>query len=260
VVATQVSELGRRAARAFAGLRPPQGAELARDVSLLHALPVPTDAGIAWANLVSDHGATDMWLQLARGLGERQGPTQARQAVDLLREARATGRALRDRSKQLHFRARPFVDDPTLRTFIHRPVTSSFPSGHAMANHFNATIMATLDPTNAEQYWWLATQGSAARVFGRVHYPSDVVAGARLGRSVAQDVLLAHGLEPAAAPAAERLADAATYARFGMDAEAAARIVSLMPADVRAAGATRAGDAPLHAWFGPREYDNALVF
>jgi hypothetical protein len=143
---------------------------------------------------------------------------------------------------------------------VHRPITNSFPSGHTISGHANARILATLDPANASTYWWLARQGGGARIVGRVHHPSDVAIGAALGNRVAADVLESHGLLPAAAPSARNFMARHAWNRFGNDAEAAAKVVSLMPSDVRSAGESRRGAAPLFAWFSPREYDNHLVF
>jgi hypothetical protein len=261
MVLEQVAGMGRGVTSLLEHLHVPSAATDARDLQLLRALPRPDEAAIAWANLLSDHGATDMWVQLARGLGERSGADQALFATNLLRETRDAGRLARDEAKQLA-RPRPFQRGfADIVTCVHEPITNSFPSGHTLSAHSNARVMATIDPANASTYWWLANQEGGARIVGRVHHPSDVAVGADIGVAVAGDVLESHGLTPAAAPSTSQFFDERAWLRFGNDADAAARVVALMPSDVRAAGAASTrGDGPLHAWFGARAYDNHLRF
>ncbi len=59
------------------------------------------------------------------------------------------------------------------------PRTSSFPSGHASAAFFAATLLSK-GPTGFI-YYVLATVIASSRVYVKIHHPSDVVAGAVLG-------------------------------------------------------------------------------
>jgi undecaprenyl-diphosphatase len=79
--------------------------------------------------------------------------------------------------KSLFKRVRP-VEYAELE-FLHglrRPVTSSFPSGHAAAGFCAATL---LGPNPA--WYALAATVASSRVYVRLHHASDVVAGAALG-------------------------------------------------------------------------------
>jgi undecaprenyl-diphosphatase len=63
---------------------------------------------------------------------------------------------------------------------LHKPVTSSFPSGHATAAFTAATLLA--DGTRfGVAYFGLAALVAASRVYVGLHHPSDVVVGAALG-------------------------------------------------------------------------------
>jgi undecaprenyl-diphosphatase len=63
---------------------------------------------------------------------------------------------------------------------LRKPVTSSFPSGHATAAFTAATLLA--DGTRGGvAYFGLAALVAASRVYVGLHHPSDVVAGAALG-------------------------------------------------------------------------------
>jgi undecaprenyl-diphosphatase len=62
---------------------------------------------------------------------------------------------------------------------MHRPVTSSFPSGHAVSAFTAATVLAR--GRNAPFLFALAGTVALSRVYVRMHHTSDVVAGAALG-------------------------------------------------------------------------------
>jgi len=83
--------------------------------------------------------------------------------------------------KRIFRRPRPTVEgDP--RYPVRRPLTSSFPSGHASAAAFNAVLLTAWDGKRAAPLWWgLATVVGASRAFVRIHHASDVVAGMATG-------------------------------------------------------------------------------
>jgi undecaprenyl-diphosphatase len=58
---------------------------------------------------------------------------------------------------------------------LHRPITSSFPSGHATAAFCAATLLG------GGPWYALATGVAATRVYVRLHHASDVAAGAAFG-------------------------------------------------------------------------------
>jgi undecaprenyl-diphosphatase len=62
---------------------------------------------------------------------------------------------------------------------LRRPVTSSFPSGHATAAFTAAVLLAT--PGQRGRWYALAGLVAASRVYVRMHHASDVVGGAALG-------------------------------------------------------------------------------
>jgi undecaprenyl-diphosphatase len=59
---------------------------------------------------------------------------------------------------------------------LHRPITSSFPSGHATAAFCAATLLG-----GGPAWYTLATGVAATRVYVRLHHASDVAAGAAFG-------------------------------------------------------------------------------
>jgi undecaprenyl-diphosphatase len=83
--------------------------------------------------------------------------------------------------KRLFRRPRPTVaGDP--RYPIRRPVTWSFPSGHASAAAFNAVLLTGWDGRRSVPLWWgLALVVATSRAYVRIHHASDVVAGLATG-------------------------------------------------------------------------------
>ncbi len=59
---------------------------------------------------------------------------------------------------------------------LHRPITSSFPSGHATAAFCAATLLG-----GGPAWYTLAGAVAATRVYVRLHHASDVAAGAAIG-------------------------------------------------------------------------------
>jgi undecaprenyl-diphosphatase len=79
--------------------------------------------------------------------------------------------------KLLFGRQRPVdLADIEFRYGLRRPVTSSFPSGHATAAFCAATLLG-----GGASWYALATAVAATRVYVRLHHASDVLAGAALG-------------------------------------------------------------------------------
>jgi undecaprenyl-diphosphatase len=81
--------------------------------------------------------------------------------------------------KSLFRRTRPpwDVDRPTQ---IRRPLTSSFPSGHATSAFAAAGLLSEDDPL-WPLYYGVAVLVASSRVYVRIHHASDVLAGIPLG-------------------------------------------------------------------------------
>ena len=126
----------------------------------------------------ADHGL--IWL----GIGSLTSARHGDPAIGLrLGAAMGVESALTNGPIKLCFRrVRPEGDDPPddpLPYGMHRPITSSFPSGHA-ASAFTAAVLLADSPL-APAYVVLAAGIAASRVYTRMHHTSDIVAGAALG-------------------------------------------------------------------------------
>ena len=83
--------------------------------------------------------------------------------------------------KRVFRRARPTTEGDE-RFDIRRPLTSSFPSGHASAAGFAATVLIGWDGPRAAPLWGsLAGLVAISRPYVRIHHASDVVAGVGVG-------------------------------------------------------------------------------
>ena len=84
--------------------------------------------------------------------------------------------------KSLFRRGRPEheIAEGPLPYGMRRPITSSFPSGHATAAFTAATILARTG--HGDAFWFgLATVVASSRVYVKMHHASDVIVGAAVG-------------------------------------------------------------------------------
>ena len=92
-------------------------------------------------------------------------------------------------SKYAHSRSRPTSLDGTLPTVVSAPATPSYPDEHAVAGAAAAAVLGEFFPQRADEFTRLAEEAGRMRLLAGVAFPSDVEAGAELGRRVAQAVL-----------------------------------------------------------------------
>jgi undecaprenyl-diphosphatase len=95
--------------------------------------------------------------------------------------ANATSNLVVQILKRLVARPRPVNPDGSVAALVDLPDPFSFPSGHAQASTAVAATIAYAYPLLAPFAITLAGIVSASRVALRVHYASDVLAGALLG-------------------------------------------------------------------------------
>ena len=87
-------------------------------------------------------------------------------------------------AKRVFRRPRPTVAGDA-RLPVRRPSTSSFPSGHASAAAFAATVLSQWDRHRAGALWYVpAAVVAVSRAHVRIHHASDVVGGIIVGRAL----------------------------------------------------------------------------
>jgi len=86
--------------------------------------------------------------------------------------------------KDVFDRARPPQSDPGLGSLVALPDNPSFPSGHAATAFAAATAIAVLCPRLRPWALALAAAVALSRVYLRVHFPLDVLAGGLIGAAL----------------------------------------------------------------------------
>lgn len=126
----------------------------------------------------ADHAL--LWLALA---GVRTARTGDLRWGGRFLAALAGESAVTNLVKLMTRRVRPqehFENTEPLPYGMRRPITSSFPSGHAVTAFTAASVLAR-DSKAAPIYYALAATIASSRVYTRIHHASDGLAGVALG-------------------------------------------------------------------------------
>jgi undecaprenyl-diphosphatase len=130
----------------------------------------------------ADHGMLWHAVGTARAIARRDPRAALRFSTALGVESALTNGLV----KSLFRRVRPqehFEHDERLPFGMRRPITSSFPSGHAATAFMCAGVLASR--RSAPAWFTLAALIACSRVYVRMHHASDVIAGAALGLALA---------------------------------------------------------------------------
>ncbi len=92
-------------------------------------------------------------------------------------------------AKYTYWAMRPFQIDPEFKPLFTTPNHPSYPSAHSCISTSTATLLAELFPANAAEVLSLATEAGEARIWGGIHFRTDVVVGTKLGADVANAVI-----------------------------------------------------------------------
>lgn len=165
---------------------PPHGAEQEAELALMHRIANSrTPEGVTTAQWYASHGMDDAWDAYLAQYVKQVGPRQAKAATKLLHDTLDMVNQVTQTAKAAAGRKRPYDTDPTLTVAIDKPGGSpSYPSGHTSAAIAAAVVLGYLMPGRAKEFMDVAMQATFARVYGGVHYPSDVAAGARLAATI----------------------------------------------------------------------------
>ncbi|MHA0856602.1 phosphatase PAP2 family protein [Paenibacillus sp. CMAA1364] len=88
-------------------------------------------------------------------------------------------------AKKLYPRIRPYLALPETHTFRNPLSDHSFPSGHTTASFSTAIPFCIAFPEMMPLFLSLSILVGFSRIYLGLHYPSDVLAGAAIGTSVA---------------------------------------------------------------------------
>jgi acid phosphatase (class A) len=91
--------------------------------------------------------------------------------------------------KDRYQRPRPFVADTQIKPCLPQEQGYSFPSGHSTWYRAASELLADLVPERRTRLVAVGSHGGNSRVLCGVHYPSDVLAGQRLGVAAAAQLI-----------------------------------------------------------------------
>jgi undecaprenyl-diphosphatase len=152
-------------------------AELVRRIGALRS--TPADEAFRRLGRAADH--SKLWFAVAAVLVSRKGATR-RAGLRGLAAIGGASFAASFVGKRLFPRRRPAAELlPVLRRMTRRPMSSSFPSGHAASAFAFASAVAMEHRGVAAGAIPLAAAVGYSRVHTGVHWPTDVMAGAAIG-------------------------------------------------------------------------------
>jgi hypothetical protein len=153
-------------------------------VKQLSSNPTPSQRALA-INVAADpqHSFWDP-IYAVMAQGRLTVPREARVTALIAAVAHDAFIAAHD-AKYTYWRLRPWMADPTIMPFIPEPNHPSYVSNDAIIRSAMDELAAYFFPPEAGFLRSLEEQGSWSRVYGGVHFPSDLQAGSAMGKSLA---------------------------------------------------------------------------
>jgi membrane-associated phospholipid phosphatase len=87
-------------------------------------------------------------------------------------------------AKYYYFNPRPTQTDPSIKTEIPIPNFPSYVSGHSVFSGAAADVLSYLFPSGATDFNAQMQEAALSRLYGGIHYRSDITVGVALGKSV----------------------------------------------------------------------------
>lgn len=92
-------------------------------------------------------------------------------------------------AKYTYWAMRPFQLDPTLVTLFPTPNHPSYPAAHGCYSSATATMLGYLFPAEAALIQAKAEEAGMSRLWGGIHFRSDIETGMALGKAAAEKVI-----------------------------------------------------------------------
>jgi len=87
-------------------------------------------------------------------------------------------------AKNTYFNPRPSQMNPAIKTLTGLPNFPSYTSGHSTFSGAAAIVLGYLNPARAADYTSMADEASKSRLYGAIHYRSDIEVGLQMGQKV----------------------------------------------------------------------------
>jgi membrane-associated phospholipid phosphatase len=87
-------------------------------------------------------------------------------------------------AKYYYFNPRPSQVNPKIKTLAGLPNFPAYTSGHSTFSGAAATILGHVNPSRASDYMSMADEASKSRLYGAIHYRSDIEVGMQMGKNI----------------------------------------------------------------------------
>lgn len=168
---------------------PPSVGSIAAEADLLAARLFAANRTEEQAALARRYERFDVFKMMQPVVGDWASAQTLPQLAAFIAELLPEVRPITDRLKEAHARPRPHLTLPGLAPAFERPDGYSYPSGHATGAAMFAVLLTALDPAHAADWERQSEFVRLSRLYGGAHFPSDVLAGRRLGEAVGRAVL-----------------------------------------------------------------------
>lgn len=141
-----------------------------------------------WADGVGTYTPPGHWNAIAADEFVKQNYSEVRWARNfaLLNMAEMDAAICCWDAKYFYFNQRPTQANPNIKTLTGLPNFPAYTSGHSTFSGAAATVLSYLLPDRGNKFNDLANQASLSRLYGAIHYRSDINAGMQSGIKVGQ--------------------------------------------------------------------------
>jgi hypothetical protein len=87
-------------------------------------------------------------------------------------------------AKYFYFNPRPSQINAKIKTMTGVPNFPAYTSGHSTFSGAAATLLAHVNPGRAGDYMAMADEASKSRLYGAIHYRSDIEVGMQMGKKI----------------------------------------------------------------------------
>ena len=139
-----------------------------------------------WADGINTPTPPGHWNKIAADEMATRGFSEARCARNfaLLNMAMMDAAISCWKTKFLYFNPRPSQVDPSIKTLTGLPNFPSYTSGHSTFSGAAATFLGHIFPEKNEMFNTMANEASLSRLYGAIHYRSDIEEGLLCGQRV----------------------------------------------------------------------------
>jgi len=141
-----------------------------------------------WADGVGTYTPTGHWNAIAADEFVKENYSEVRWARNfaLLNMAEMDAAIVCWDTKYFYFNQRPTQANPKIKTLTGLPNFPAYTSGHSNFSGAAATVLSYLLPDRGNKFNDLANQASLSRLYGAIHYRSDIEMGMTTGIKVGQ--------------------------------------------------------------------------